>query len=287
MSETRQGFGWRAMTSVVVTLAFLVLLITGTVLFIAPPGRIANWTNWNILGFGKHDWVDLHVVFGTLFLAAALFHVVFNWKVLVSYFKNRLSHHFALRLEWVAALALCIAVFTCTRAAWPPFSSLLAFNERIKNSWEKPAERPPIPHAELLALEELARRANVELPLALQRLNAAGVSGATPEILITKLASQNKTSGQRLYQIISTAPVGSCGSATATGETSGPGWGRKTVPEVCRVLGVDLQEAMARLQSKKIKLTEGQTLREIAEANGVERPHELLEIVRGQTATTP
>jgi len=50
MSEQRPRFMWRAMTSVFIAASFLLLLVSGAVLFVSPPGRVANWSNWRMIG---------------------------------------------------------------------------------------------------------------------------------------------------------------------------------------------------------------------------------------------
>jgi hypothetical protein len=56
---------------VVVALSFLALAISGAVLWVSPPGRIANWTDWAMLGLRKSEWIDLHIWFALLFVAIA------------------------------------------------------------------------------------------------------------------------------------------------------------------------------------------------------------------------
>jgi len=41
---------WRAMTSILIAAWFLLLLISGAVLFVSPPGRLANWSSWPMIG---------------------------------------------------------------------------------------------------------------------------------------------------------------------------------------------------------------------------------------------
>jgi ABC-type Fe3+-siderophore transport system permease subunit len=104
-------FVWRAMTSVLIAASFLILLITGVVLFVSPPGRIANWTNWTILSLRKQEWIGLHVWFSTLFLLVTIFHLVFNWRPLMTYFKDRMTRRLGFRLEWLVALLICAGVY--------------------------------------------------------------------------------------------------------------------------------------------------------------------------------
>jgi hypothetical protein len=162
-------FRWRALTSVLITAAFLVLAVSGIILFISPPGRVANWTNWGIFGLRKSEWAGLHIIFSSLFLLAAGVHIFFNWRPLLGYFRSRWNEASGMRWEWVAALAIACGIYWGTRAGVPPFSTLIAWSETIRESWESPRERAPIPHAELLTLKELADKAAVDFAIAASR----------------------------------------------------------------------------------------------------------------------
>lgn len=287
MNPKPPRFVWRAFTSVLITLSFLMLLLSGIMLFASPPGRIANWTNWTLLGLTKKDWTNLHIWFSTLFLVVTVFHIVFNWRPLLGYFKDRLTRRITFRWEWAAALAVCGLVYGGTRTGIPPFSSLLAFNEDLKQSWERPAQRAPIPHAELLTLAELARKAEVELPVAISRLQARGIQGASADIVVEQLATQNQRAAQQIYEIILAEPTrGPAGRGEGRGrggQGAGGGPGRMTLSEFCRNEGIEVAEALRRLESNGMKASPDLTLREIAVNNGYERPYELMEILRGQT----
>ena len=84
-NSTAPRFQWRALTSVLMTLGFMMLALSGIMLFLAPPGRVANWTNWTLLGLRKSAWGGLHIWFGTLFLVLTAVHVFFNWRPLLGY----------------------------------------------------------------------------------------------------------------------------------------------------------------------------------------------------------
>ena len=192
------------------------------------------------------------------------------------------------------------------RAGVPPFSTLLAFGERIKQSWEDPRAVAPIPHAELLTVQELAEKAGVPVQTAIERLSSEGLQGVTAEIVVAELASQNDLSAQRLYEIVRDTPAragnrgqhsaegkaeakGAASQGAATGHRGGGGWGggggpgRMTLTEYCESRDIDIQDAQARLQAKGIKLTAGRTLREIATDNGYDRPFALIDIIEGRS----
>jgi hypothetical protein len=276
MKDTTPGFQWRALTSVLMTLGFMLLALSGIMLFLSPPGRVANWTNWTLLGLRKSEWGGVHIWFGTLFLVMTALHTFFNWRPLVSYFKNRATRTIGFRREWAVAAVLTVVVFVGTKAGVPPFSSLLAWNEDFKGSWEQPAQRAPIPHAELLSLSALAEKGGVDLAAATTRLNAKGISGFTAETIVQKIADQAKIPAREVYDIILTGPkpAGGHGDGKAGG---GLGW--KTLTQFCADEGLSLEKVRAQLTAKKIKFEDTMTLRDIASSNG-QKPYDLVESLR-------
>lgn len=312
-----RAFRWRALVSVLLGLAFVLLLVSGAVLAISPPGRVANWTDWRLLGLRKHDWADLHTWFGLALVVAGLFHLVLNWRPLRGYFRGRSAGWFGLRGEWLVAGILAAAIFAGTLLGVPPFSSLLELAENVKGRWEKRAEAAPIPHAELLTVGELAQQAGVELATALERLAARGVAGAAAEVRVAELAERNRLSAQRVYQVITGGQGGGQGrggrggggeghggqvdggehggqghgmggggrgggggGGGEGGGIGGGGFGRLTVEAFCAREGIDVQAARQRLEAEGIELAADETLREIAERNGDAGPQEVMRIIR-------
>ena len=43
----------KRITSLTIMLAFLVMVLTGIVLYIVPQGRVAYWADWRLLGLSK------------------------------------------------------------------------------------------------------------------------------------------------------------------------------------------------------------------------------------------
>jgi len=188
---------------------------------------------------------------------------------------------------------VCGLVFLGTWQKWPPFSTLLAFSEEVKEGWETPQERAPLPHAELLTLAELAQKAGVDLATATNRLAARGVRGTLPEVVVRDLAEQNQRSAQQIYQmILSTSGrdgggpgrggPGRGGPGGGAGGGAGGGVGRKTLTQFCADEGINLEDTLRRLEAKGFKASADRTLREIAADNGQDRPYELLEAIRAK-----
>ncbi len=272
------GFQWRALTSVLMTLGFALLALSGTVLFLSPPGRVANWTNWTMIGLRKSEWGGVHIWFGTLFLVMTALHTFFNWRPLVSYFKNRATRSIGFRKEWAVAALVTVVVFGGTRAGLPPFSTLLAWNEAFKESWEVATQRAPIPHAELLTLAALAEKGGVDLAAATTRLTAKGIAGFTPETVVQKIADSANLSAQQVYDVIMTAPT--VAGSHAEGKAGG-GLGWKTLMQFRADEGLSIDAVRAQLTAKKIKFDDAMTLREIASSNG-QKPYDLVESLRAK-----
>jgi len=84
-------FHWKVFVSFYVVFSFLALAVSGIVLYVAPPGRVANWSVWQLLLLSKAQWQAVHTIVALAFLVAAGFHIYFNWKVLVAYVKSKLQ----------------------------------------------------------------------------------------------------------------------------------------------------------------------------------------------------
>ena len=48
-------FSWRAMTSMMTTGGFLIMGVTGLMLFATPEGRLAYWVDWSLGGLTKEE----------------------------------------------------------------------------------------------------------------------------------------------------------------------------------------------------------------------------------------
>lgn len=283
MKTASVTFRSRAFTSLIMALGFAALLVSGGVLFLSPPGRVANWTQWQILGLTKHGWGDLHIVFGAIFLIGGFVHIAFNWRPLLQHIGARMSGRTGFRLEWVAALLVGVGVFAGTRAHVPPFSTLLAWSEQLRGGWEQERERAPIPHAELLTLRELATQAGVDADVALRRLQASGVADAKEDTQVQTIADAARITPAKVYDLIQNRGAANAGPAgehspRGPGAGGGPGW--KTLAQFCTEEGLDLQAVQARLAGRGIKASGELTLREIAVNHGYDRPYALLEIIR-------
>ena len=269
-------FRFRAFVSVLTTFSFFVLAITGVVLYITPPGRIANWTHWTFWGLSKHQWIALHICFCTLFLITSILHIWLNFKPLMSYFVSKTKAASALRLEWVLAFAICGIVCIGALRPFVPFSSLLNLNERIKFSWEKPKQQAPVPHAELLTIEELAKKTDLEADMIIQNLKAGGIE-AVPSDIFGDIAEQQNLSPNELFMVATGTQTVPSGRQHGGGQGGG-GFGQKTLKQACEEMGIEPEKAILALKAAGIEATTGMRTREIADQNNM-HPSQIRQIL--------
>lgn len=194
----------RRLTSLTITFSFLVMSYTGIILFIAPKGRVANWTNWKLLGLDKLQYTNLHVTFMVLFLVGMIFHIYLNWCPLMCYLKNKTRQFSLLTKEFILALSVNVLFVLGTLYYWAPFEQFLDFEDDIKASWEKKVDKAPYGHAELSTIEEFAQRTGKDAMMIVEQLKAKNLNGVILDTTIEKVAKENGKSPADLFEMLKT-----------------------------------------------------------------------------------
>ncbi len=87
-------FSFKSFTTFILAWTFVVLILSGVMLFVSPPGRVAHWSNWTLGALTKEGWQEVHVLMAIVFLVGGLFHLLkFNWKVFTHYLKLACHRH--------------------------------------------------------------------------------------------------------------------------------------------------------------------------------------------------
>lgn len=137
----------RALTSFLTLGGFLIAALSGIVLYTAPAGWAAKRSNWMFLGMDKYEWSDIHVVFGLLWLAAVVFHIYFNWKVLRAFIYQKAKGGLRLRKEMAIAGIVITAVFLMGLYRIPPVGYITRLSAEIKTRYAVQANREGNPGA--------------------------------------------------------------------------------------------------------------------------------------------
>ncbi len=238
----------RGFIAFLMALSFLGLVVSGVVLYIVPPGRIAHWTNWKLLGLTKSQWESLHTNLGYAFLIFGGFHIYYNWKSLYNYVYRKTKHAFNLKKELAVATALTIVIIGGSIANIPPFKTVMDIGEYFKNSWEKKLESPPIPHMELYSLRKVVTELKGDPEVAVKFLNNRGIKVKSADEKLKDIAEKNSTSPEHIYELLkerfSEKPVMGLGRMTFHDLVTQQGIHEDRVREIFIKYGVEFDKNM-------------------------------------------
>lgn len=305
----------RGFISLLTALSFLIMTVSGIILFITPQGRVAYWLDWTFWGISKTQWGDMHITTSLLFALAGLWHTWLNWRALVSYFQDKVRKTVALKAE--LAVAAVITIFCTVGGIYktPPLSYVLELNDWIKDSWVKsPDDEPAISHAELLPLNNFLKKMDIDLDMAMAELKKQGIKVSGPDQKLLDISRNNGKSPAAIYKLLkhlegknstetpkSTAsptvqqalkPATAVAPAVAKQGTAlqvwtadlvqkqfeGKGVGRKTLSAICAEYGLDQGAIIKKLAAKNITMASGDTLKKVADERS-ELPIEVLKII--------
>lgn len=133
----KKSFSWRIFVSFGLFLSFLMLLVSGVILYMGPSGRGPSAFVWHIIGLTKPEWQNQHIIFGFAFIILSLFHLlVINWKAFFSYLKTKATEGLRSPGELIVIIVLSLLFGIGTYAKIQPFSGILEFGKSISKSWD-------------------------------------------------------------------------------------------------------------------------------------------------------
>lgn len=272
----------RSLIAFLVTWSFLIMAVTGIVLYIVPQGRIAYWIHWSLLGLEKAQWGNVHMMFGGVFILSGILHLYYNWKPFKKYLMDRVKGHFHIRPELIASLFISFAILLMSIYNIPPVSWVFEMNKAIKDAWiTRPELEPPFGHAEEVSLKAITRRVGLDYVRSVESLEKAGLVFKGDDPLIT-IAKKNDMTSMEVYGLISHAkqkgPTLDFTKPTKEeleAHFVGSGLGRKKLPEISDQIGLDTDTAKRRLANSGIVTEDDETLKTLAERHG-KKPIDLI-----------
>jgi hypothetical protein len=132
---------WRSFISFVLTLSFCVMVFSGVVLYLSPPGGLARITGWRFWTLEKDGWMAQHMTSCTVFLLAGLIHLYLNIRTLWSYIRSK--HARGIRRKWELLASLILIGFMVTGTLWklPPWKSILDGSRHLQ-AYQREAASP-------------------------------------------------------------------------------------------------------------------------------------------------
>ena len=200
--RSSERFHYRSWVSFSVTIAFLALAVSGAVLYVAPRGRDANWSGWTCLTLWREDWVGMHIAIGTAFLMFGVLHLVLNWRPLWGYLHSRTRRGIRHWRELLLATVLLAALSVAAVRGWPPAHQLVGGSDWLKDYWSQTLPRAPLPHAELLTVDELAQRTDVPGEDLAQVLRDHGLGVDSPGQTLFQIAQANQSTPSYVFDIL-------------------------------------------------------------------------------------
>jgi hypothetical protein len=261
----------RQIVSLSIAWMFVTSAISGVMLYIAPPGRIAHWAGWHMWGLDKTSWDHIHTVTTLLMIIAALLHLYYNWKPFVSYMKDRVTKTISATKALLFSVLLTGAIILGALVQAPPFNLIIDWGDTMSESWELSYGTPPYNHAELDTVALFTQRLGLDQLRAEADLKAANITYA-PDASLLMIAIQNHTTPQGIYEIIKGE------KAVHVPLTQSSGMGRKTIAQFCELRGLALPVALERLKSKGIDAQPSEKVKELAEKIGM-NPIDLVAIM--------
>ena len=253
------------------------LLVSGTVLFIAPPGRVAHWQLWKFMGFEKEQWQAQHDVFSYIFIILAVWHLFWlNWKKMWSYVRIKSVQGLRKRNEFIGATIISLLIFFGTMYEVPPFSSFMDLGETLSNSWEGGVEQAPIPHTEGLTLNEIAREyLKIDSAEAVKTLRTNGIEIKNTSLTLKEIARENEIAPAEIYAMLKPHE-----KSTISPLNQQRGLGRMTIEQIAASSELSADDIVNMLKENNIEAQPGQTIKDIADEHGL-HPSEIVSIIKG------
>ncbi len=282
----KKGLHGRGLTSLLSFVSFLIMTVTGLVLYFVPEGRVAYWVDWTLWGLTKVDWGNIHIISSIVFAVSGLFHIYLNWRPLMNYLAGKVEGVLKYKRELALALTAGVLMVVGSIMLFPPFDSVIAFSKYLKEAWiESKDYEPPFGHAEDVPLKIFTKKMDIDLEKACVELTAQGIIVESTDAKLKDIATANNMTPMDVYVVIKKfepTPVGEDGPAF-TGDLveekyAGTGIGRKEFSRMVEDVGIAKALAIKRLADKNIRIADDETLKEAGERYGID-PIEILKVM--------
>lgn len=133
--QKKGDFLFRKITSFLMLYSFIIMVVSGIVLFISPFGRLSMMIDWRIMGLTKMDYQALHLIFMLIFTIAGLLHIFFNYKAIKNYLKSKSKKMVVFTNTNVIAIIITAGFFYATVKHIEPLETFVKMNKSFNNYW--------------------------------------------------------------------------------------------------------------------------------------------------------
>ena len=125
----------RKITSFTLLYSFLIMVVSGVMLFISPFGRLSMMIHWEIFGLGKMEYQALHLIFMLVFTLSGIIHTYLNYKAIVNYWKNKSKKIIVFTKEFIIATAVIGSLFYLTATHSSVTEPFVKMNKSFNDYW--------------------------------------------------------------------------------------------------------------------------------------------------------
>ncbi|MCK5111442.1 MAG: DUF4405 domain-containing protein [Arcobacteraceae bacterium] len=125
----------RKTTSFILLYSFIIMVLSGAMLFISPFGRLSMMIKWEMLGLGKMEYQALHLIFMLVFTLAGILHTYLNYRAIVHYWKNKSKKIVIFTKEFSLATAAVAGLFYATVSHEPLTEKFVKMNKSFNDYW--------------------------------------------------------------------------------------------------------------------------------------------------------
>ncbi len=200
----QKKFSSRVFVSYNLLIGFIVIVLTGIVLYIKPPGRDANWVIWTFMSLTKSQWEAIHTIFSIQFIIFGIVHVfIVNWKALSRFSwspKRKVIKH---KREIVSTTIISLLIGVLVILEVPPLSSIMDIGGTVSNNWLDKEEKAPLPNAESMTLRKLATFLPEITEAKIQHnFRKENIKHDNLDMKLKEIARDNNITPSKLFEII-------------------------------------------------------------------------------------
>jgi len=281
LKKEEKKFDWKSFISFGLLFSFIIMSITGIVLYIAPPGRVAKWIIWTFVGLEKGEWEAVHTIFSYIFFILGIFHAfTINWKSLVFYFKKKKQAGLNKKKELIAMSIILLFSYFGTIYEIQPFKSVMDLGEYVKESWEEKGQEAPMSRTYAMSISELSEMVvDLSPQEIIVKLKGNSINVINKKQNLADLGKENNISPYDIYKLI--IKDSKVKKQTSSSLKSGSGFGRKRIDDIAEILNVDVAILINRLKKAGIDAKSGDKIKNIAESSG-KRPMGIVDILKNE-----
>lgn len=197
----KSKFNKRAFISLVTFFLSIVVLITGVMLLVMPDATLAYWNKWTFMGLEKNDWEHFHAVVSIYLTVIVVWHIMQNWKAMVSYMKSKANENFKHKRELIIASLVSVVVIGGS-VINSPISMVTEIFAPVQTVWYDENDEPPFEDAQGLSLVQLAKLQDNNIHDIIAKLQQHGIKYASLKSSLEDIADNSEYSSKELYEII-------------------------------------------------------------------------------------